>query len=85
MNGRSQMQGRKNWILPKELNAALSSETLVGWSWKNHLCPSIWDRMEGAWLWLCTGYVSAAKSRLAMGRCTAGSRWRGGETGHPLA
>jgi hypothetical protein len=56
MNGRFQMQGSKNWILPKELNATRSSETLVGWNWKNHLCPSIWDRMEGAWLWALDRY-----------------------------
>ncbi len=51
MNGRSQMQGRKNWVLAKEINATLSSETLVGWNWKNHFNPSLWDRMEGTWLW----------------------------------
>ncbi len=25
------MQGDKNWILPKEINANRSSETLIGW------------------------------------------------------
>ncbi len=37
MNGRSQMQGGKNWILPKEINANRDSH----WPeiWKNHLCP----------------------------------------------
>jgi hypothetical protein len=42
MNGRSQMQGVKNWILSKEINASGSSETLIGGkSRKNHFCPSI--------------------------------------------
>ncbi len=42
MNGRSQMQGGKNWILPKKTNA-----TRFFWDshwleiWKNHLCPSM--------------------------------------------
>jgi hypothetical protein len=31
MNGRAQKQGGKNWILPKEINATDSSETLTGW------------------------------------------------------
>jgi hypothetical protein len=41
MNGRSQMQGGKNWILPKEINA-----NRFFWDshwleiWKNHCCPS---------------------------------------------
>jgi hypothetical protein len=39
MNGRSQMQGGKNWILSKEINQTSSSETLI--DWKNHLCPSM--------------------------------------------
>ncbi len=41
MNGRSQMQGDKNWIFPKELNANeffWDSHWLE--IWKNHLCPS---------------------------------------------
>ncbi len=40
MNGRSQMQGGKNWILPREINANrffLDSHWLE--IWKNHLCP----------------------------------------------
>jgi hypothetical protein len=36
MNGRSQMQGGKNWILPKLINANHWLEI-----WKNHLCPSM--------------------------------------------
>jgi hypothetical protein len=42
MNGRSQMQGGKNWILPKEMNANRffrDSHWLE--IWKNHLCPSM--------------------------------------------
>jgi hypothetical protein len=32
MNWRSQMQGGKNWILPKEIKVQTgSSETLIGW------------------------------------------------------
>jgi hypothetical protein len=30
MNGRSQMQGGKNWILPKEMQTS-SPVTLIGW------------------------------------------------------
>ncbi len=42
MNGRSQMQGGKNCILPEEIN-----ENQFSWDshwleiWKNHLCPSM--------------------------------------------
>jgi hypothetical protein len=42
MNRRFQMQGDKNWILPKEMNAKRffwDSHWLEIWS--NHLCPSI--------------------------------------------
>jgi hypothetical protein len=42
MNGRFQMQGSKNWILPKEMN-----ENRFFWDsywleiWSNHLFPSM--------------------------------------------
>jgi hypothetical protein len=42
MNGRFQMQGGKNWILPKYINAnrfSWDSHWLEIWS--NHFCPSI--------------------------------------------
>jgi hypothetical protein len=42
MNEISQMQGGKNWILPKEINANRffrDSHWLE--IWKNHLCPSM--------------------------------------------
>jgi hypothetical protein len=42
MNGRFQMQGGKNWISPKEMNANRffwNSHWLEIWS--NHLCPSM--------------------------------------------
>ncbi len=42
MNGSSQMQGGKNWILPKEINANRffrDSHWLE--IWKNYLCPSM--------------------------------------------
>jgi hypothetical protein len=42
MNRRSQMQGGKNWILPKEMNANrffLDSHWLEIWS--NHVFPSM--------------------------------------------
>jgi hypothetical protein len=53
MNGRFQMQGGKNWILPKEMNAnrSGSSKTLIGWKSSQTTYVSLWDRMEGAWLW----------------------------------
>ncbi len=50
-NGRSQMQGGKNWILPKEINANRSSKTLIGWKSGKTTCDPLWDRMKGAWLW----------------------------------
>jgi len=42
MKGRFQMQGGKNWILPKEMNANRffwDSHWLEIWS--NHFCPSM--------------------------------------------
>jgi hypothetical protein len=42
MNGRLQMQGGKNWIFPKEMNAnrfSWDSHWLEIWS--NHVCPSM--------------------------------------------
>ncbi len=42
MNGRFQMQGGKNWILPKDMNANRffwDSHWLKIWS--NHFCPSM--------------------------------------------
>jgi hypothetical protein len=42
MNGRFQMQGGKNWIVPKDINAnrfLWVSHWLEIWS--NHLCPSM--------------------------------------------
>jgi hypothetical protein len=42
MNGRFQMQGGKNWILPKWINVNrffLNSHWLEIWS--NHFCPSM--------------------------------------------
>jgi len=54
MNGRSQMQGGKNWILPKELHTNHSSETLIGWKFGKTYVP-LCDRMEGAWAaWIWT-------------------------------
>ncbi len=61
MKSRSQMQGGKNWILPKEVNA-----NLFFWDshwmeiWKNTYV-TLWDRMEaleGAWLWTLVSYWS---------------------------
>jgi hypothetical protein len=51
MNGRFQMQGGKNWILPKEINQTGSSRTLIGWKSGQTTFAPLWDRMEGAWLW----------------------------------
>jgi hypothetical protein len=39
MNGIFQMQGSKNWILPKYINANRDSHWLDIWS--NHFCPSM--------------------------------------------
>jgi hypothetical protein len=48
MNGWSQMQGGKNLILPKEINAnRFFWESHWLEIWINHLCPSTWDRMHG--------------------------------------
>jgi hypothetical protein len=42
MKGRSQMQGGKNWILPKEINANLFfCDPYWLEIWKNHLFPSM--------------------------------------------
>jgi hypothetical protein len=41
MNGRFQMQGGKNWIFPKEMNATSPSGTLIWLEiWSNLLFPS---------------------------------------------
>jgi hypothetical protein len=53
MNGRFQMQGGKNWIFPKEMNANRffwDSHWLEIWS--NHFCPSMGYRTE----WRERGY-----------------------------
>ncbi len=42
MNGRSQMQGGKNWILPKEINANwFFRDSYWLENWKNNLRPSM--------------------------------------------
>ncbi len=54
MNGRFQMQGGKNWILPKEINANRffwDSHWLEIWSNHQTTYFPLWDRMEGACLW----------------------------------
>jgi hypothetical protein len=56
------MQGGKNWILLKEINANCSSEALIGWkSLKTTYFP-LWGRLEGAWLWTLDN-ISAARVR----------------------
>jgi hypothetical protein len=50
MNGRSEMQGGKNWILLKEMNAnRFFWDSLWLEIWSTTYVP-LWDRMEGAWL-----------------------------------
>jgi hypothetical protein len=46
------MQGGKNWILPREINANrfFLRFSLAGNLEKTTYGP-LWDRMEGAWLW----------------------------------
>jgi hypothetical protein len=54
MNGRSQIQEGKNWILPQEIYGEMqtgSSETLIGWKSGKTTYVPVWDRMEGAWQW----------------------------------
>jgi hypothetical protein len=52
MNGRSQMQGGKNWILSEERNA-----NQFFWDshwleiWKNHSCSCMVPNGGLAWLW----------------------------------
>jgi hypothetical protein len=42
MNGRFQMQGGKNWILPKDMNAnRLFWDSHCLEIWPNHFCPSM--------------------------------------------
>ncbi len=48
--GRSQTQGGKNWILPKENANRFFWDSHWLEIWKNNYVP-LWDRMEGAWLW----------------------------------
>jgi hypothetical protein len=52
MNGRFQMQGGKNWILPKYSRSMQtgSSGTLIGWKSGQTTFVPLWDGMEGAWL-----------------------------------
>ncbi len=51
MNERSQMQGGKNWILPKEIYAnRFFRDSHWLQIWKNHLCSSMGPN-GGAWLW----------------------------------
>jgi hypothetical protein len=50
MNGRSQMQGGKNWITERDkCKPVLPRLALAGNLEKNTYVP-LWDRMEGAWL-----------------------------------
>jgi hypothetical protein len=53
------MQGGKNWILPKEINA---DRFFLRLSFPENLEKTtyvpLWDRMEGVWLW--TGEISNA-------------------------
>jgi hypothetical protein len=51
MNGRFQIQGGKNWILPKETNETGSSGTLIGWKSGQTTFVTLWDQMDGSWLW----------------------------------
>jgi len=51
MNGRFQIQGGKNWILPKEINANRFFWELIGWKSGQTTYDPLWDRMEGALLW----------------------------------
>ncbi len=51
MNGRSQMQGGKNWILTKEIKANRFFSASHG---LEILKKPLWDLMEGAWLWTKT-------------------------------
>jgi hypothetical protein len=53
IKGRSQMQGGKNSILLKEINANRSSETLIGWkSGKTTFVP-VWDEWRKRGYGLC--------------------------------
>jgi hypothetical protein len=54
MNGRSQMQGSKKVILPKDMDKCKSVFLRLSFArnLENHLrYVLLWDRMEGAWLW----------------------------------
>ena len=74
MNGRFQMQGGKNWILPKEINANRFfwvSHWLEIWS--NHLCPSTGPNLrEPSWLWLIQRttrtFMTSCSSAIKSGR-----------------
>ncbi len=52
MNGIFQMQGGKNWILPKKMNANRffwASHWLESWS--NYFCPSMGPNGESVDIW----------------------------------
>ncbi len=55
--GGAQMQGCKNWILPKNINA-----NWFFWDshwleiWKNHYVP-LWGRIEGVWMWTLINHI----------------------------
>ncbi len=51
MNGRSQMQGGKKGILPKDMGKCKSVFLRLSFARNHHLrYVPLWDRMEGAWL-----------------------------------
>jgi hypothetical protein len=57
MNGRSQIQGGKKRVLPKDMDKCKSVFLKLSFArnLENHLrYVPLWDRMEGAWLWLWT-------------------------------
>jgi hypothetical protein len=59
MSGRFQMQGGKNWILPKEINANRFFWDSLAGNWSNHVCPSMGPNGGS----VATGYLSAKCSR----------------------
>jgi hypothetical protein len=61
------MQGSKNWILPKEMNANWFFWDSHGWKSNQTPYVPLWDRMTGVWLnGLRPGYMSCQAQRLGM-------------------
>jgi hypothetical protein len=66
MTGRSQMQGGKNWIFPKEIMQTSSSETLIDWSFESIAMLPPFGTIEGhKWFDQISSQWESQKNRFA--------------------